>query len=278
MLLLAKLFCKKVVFHIHSSRFYDFFLSDKPVKSFIVHLVFRYSNLVIVLCKDWEIKLIDKFKDITVKTLHNPININEYKNDYSITNEHPELRILFLAFLIEPKGILDIIDLAKLIKKNSINNIHIKIGGKGELEETLVREITRYGLSDILEFCGWADSVKKKELLINADVFFLPSYNEGMPISILEAISSGLPILSTNIAGIPDLVQNNVNGYLLNPGDVKGYYNVLLDWANDKAKLKAMGHESLKIAQNFNSGTIFDQMLALYEMVSKPKEAGACNN
>ena len=71
---------------------------------------------------------------------------------------------------------------------------------------------------------GVLDDIKDK-LLREADVFFLPSYNEGMPMSVLDAMGYGLPVVSTNVGGIPKIVHDEENGYCCEPGDTRQFSN-----------------------------------------------------
>ena len=68
-----------------------------------------------------------------------------------------------------------------------------------------------------MQYTGWVVDDEKKELLENANLFFLPSYNEGMPMAILDAMGYALPIVSTNVGGISKIVKNDYNGYIFNP-------------------------------------------------------------
>ncbi len=264
-LFIGRLFKKKNIIHVHSSNFYDFFIGKNILLSKFCQVVFNYTDLIIVLCKDWEIKIKKKYHLKSVITLHNPIILDKLNNKKYKKNG---LNILFLGFLIKSKGILDIIALIKKLQSTRIKNIKITIAGKGELEQNIVNFCSnKNSLSNYFEFKGWVEGSKKKDLLQSADVFFLPSYNEGMPISILEAMSYNLPIIATKIAGVPELVMDGINGYLFKPGDIEGYYNALLELSKDRSKLLSMGRESLRIVKNFDADIIFDKLLTIYNKI-----------
>ena len=94
------------------------------------------------------------------------------------------------------------------------------IGGNGEIQR-LKELINKHNIEDIVEFLGWISSMEKAIILNSTDVYILPSYNEGLPISILESMSYGKAIISTNVGGIPEIVRNKENGLLINPGELK---------------------------------------------------------
>lgn len=86
------------------------------------------------------------------------------------------------------------------------------------------------------------------DLLGSMDIFCLPSLNEGLPISLIEAMAAGLPVVGTNVEGIRDLIMPNRNGFLVEQGDVEGLKNVLLVLLQDESMRKRMGQESRHLA------------------------------
>ena len=78
---------------------------------------------------------------------------------------------------------------------------------------------------------------EKDRLLRESDIFFLPSYNEGMPMSILDAMGYGLPIVSTDVGGIPKIVHNGENGHVCEPGDVQTFSNALMNILMNRGSL-----------------------------------------
>lgn len=265
--ILSKAFLKKVVFHIHASTFYNFYLSKNIFLRFYINHILKITNLTITLCRDWEYKLKCHYPKIDVRTLHNPINIKT-KGYTKRKKSNDELRVLFLGFLIPSKGILDILRIAKKCYDNDIKNIKFVIAGKGELEEKIKTFIENNSLIDIVRFVGWVSGNQKCELLKTSDIFFLPSYNEGMPISILEAMSYSLPIVSTRISGIPDLVIDEFNGYLFEPGQIDQFYEVIMKMKNNKKLIEKLGHNSFKHVHYFSSDSVFVDLKKIYSEIT----------
>ena len=264
-IILGKLFRKLIILHIHSSNFDDFFVKQGGIRRRYCQTVLGYADLIIVLCDDWMKKLHRHYERLKVLVLPNSIRIEEGKLIQK--KESQTLNVLVLAFLIPSKGIRDILELANRLNADRIGNIKIIMGGKGQLQKEVLDRIREDGLSDLIEFKGWVDGERKEELFRRADVYFLPSYKEGMPVSILEAMSKGLPILSTRIAGIPDLVKDGVNGYLTTPGNVTSFCRILKELSADKKKVHSMGVQSLRLAKNFDAMDIFDDLLRIYGKV-----------
>ncbi len=116
---------------------------------------------------------------------------------------------------MQKKGVYDIIEAAKRIENP---NVVINLYGDGELEifEKLIQE---NNLQDKVKIKGWISGEQKNKAIKESDIYILPSYNEGLPMSILEAMACGLPVISTPIGGIAEAVKDGVNGYLIQPGD-----------------------------------------------------------
>lgn len=107
-------------------------------------------------------------------------------------------------------------------KQELQNRIVLHIGGNGETDR-LLSIIKELGIETLVRFEGWVDKEKKQYLLNLADVYILPSFIEGVPISILEAESYHKPVITTNVGGIPSIVQDRVSGVFVTPGMIKRY-------------------------------------------------------
>lgn len=264
-ILLSKIFNKKIIIHLHASNFYEFFLADNYIRQKYIKYILSKCDKIISLCNDWTQKLYDKYRFNTIVTIANPIDINTVNiEDREIQSNH-KLRVIFVGFIVERKGIKDILTVAKKLKENNITNILIQTGGKGDLTEFLVQQIEENGLQKQLEYIGWLDENNRNKFLLNSDVFFLPSYREGMPISILEAMVHKLPVISTNIAGIPEQVIDGHNGYLFAPGDVDGYYKTFLKLLNNPEHVLELGTNSFTHVKHFYIDRIFNQIINIYK-------------
>ncbi|MCM3116046.1 glycosyltransferase family 4 protein [Neobacillus sp. MER 74] len=174
-------------------------------------------------------------------------------------------QVLFLGVLIKRKGVHDLLNAISLMKKCGINNINFVIAGTGTEEENLKRQCNEMQLCDRVEFAGWTVDQKKIDLLKQSHLLVLPSYNEGLPIAILEAISYGLPVVSTKVGDIASAVVDGKNGYLVEPGDVSGLAKAMSNIVADKEHYKAMVKTSKGLAEDkFSAGKYFDLIKKLY--------------
>ena len=96
--------------------------------------------------------------------------------------------------------------------------------------ERLLTYLADHKLETLVQFEGWVSGEKKHELLSSSDVYILPSYHEGLPISILEAMNYQLPVIATPVGGTAEAVQEGINGFLVTPGDKDALYDRLLQF------------------------------------------------
>ena len=115
------------------------------------------------------------------------------------------------------KGHLYIIEALHRISKEKLKNIHVDFLGEGPQRAVLEELVKQYGLENHIKFYGSVPNVEVYRHLAANNIYILMSQNEGLPISIIEAMRAGLPVISTKIAGIPEIVKDSYNGLLLNP-------------------------------------------------------------
>ena len=211
---LGKTFGKKVIFHVHASRFKDFYNESEKRSKIIENL--KMADCLIVLSESWKKWFIDIgiHKD-NIQILH---NITEYPDIADkVLDENGKVRFLFLGELGDRKGVFDILRGLNNNKEELKGRMELRIGGNTN-EEKLISFINENGLSSFVKFEGWVAGEKKKKLLNWADIYILPSFNEGLPIGILEAMSYKCPIITTAVGGIPEVVVPQINGTLVTPG------------------------------------------------------------
>ncbi len=121
--------------------------------------------------------------------------------------------ILFMGELGSRKGVYDLLQAIKLLGLEK-NRVQVHLCGNGEIEKVKKR-VADLGLEKIVNVPGWVTGQEKKKLLVEAYLYVLPSYHEGLPMSILEAMAASTPVISTPVGGIPDAVRDGYNGFLV---------------------------------------------------------------
>lgn len=165
-----------------------------------------------------------KLKPNYVPIVFNGINISKFdrKNNYNL---HSPCKIIHVGRFQEQKNHMCIVETAKLLKEKNIKFILL---GDGELKKEIEGYAKKEKLDYLFDFVGIVDDVNK--YLYDSDIFILPSKWEGLPISVLEAMSAGLPIIASDVGGVGDLITTNENGILINPNaiELKNAITVLL--------------------------------------------------
>ena len=119
----------------------------------------------------------------------------------------------------------------------------------------------------MISYEGWISGEHKIRLLNQANAYILPSYNEGLPISILEAMSYQLPIISTKVGGIPEIVKDGVNGYLIEPGNKQQLKSAIDKLIFDKSIRVSMGLTSAQMVSGYLPEYVMNQLSEMYHYI-----------
>lgn len=261
---IIKLFNGKVIMHMHGSSSKDFYSNEKFIFKKIRNNFFEKADKVIVLSNSWKEFFSNYIDEDKIIVLNNCVEVPNYnKRDVMGT-----INFLFLGRFGERKGVYDLLDVIRNIKSSGIKkNFHLILGGDGEIDK-VNKLIEEYGIKDVVSNYGWISCDMKIKVLEKSHVFILPSYNEGLPMAILEAMSYSMPIISTNIGGIPECVKNNYNGFLIEPGDKKNLQKSISYFIHNQDEIVNFGRNSYDtVLKEFNQKKIFDSLSSLYEIL-----------
>jgi len=141
----------------------------------------------------------------------------------------------------------------------------LEIYGDGSARAGLEAEAARLGLTT--RFHGFDPDFRSR--LGELDVFVLPTRGDNLPVSILEAMAGGLPVIATRVGGIPEQVEDGATGYLVEPDDVDGLADAIGKLASDPARREAFGRAGAeKLEREFSSASVASRLLELYERVA----------
>ena len=252
---MAKLFGKKTVMHIHAGSFKNYYLAHPRFVSFVL----KRCTRVVALSQEWAVFFAGDVGLDNVQIISNVIAPPEL----NLNRDHDKLHILFLGHLVETKGIFDLLDVAAEHASELRDKIELHVCGAKNEEK--VKDVIAAGkMSDFVKFEGWVKGQKKTDLLNLCDVFILPSYIEGLPLSILESMSYKMAILSTNIGGIPGIVHHGHNGYLFTPGDKAAMLAHILDYADHRSRVVQHGEASASAVSAFLPDAVSESLVAMY--------------
>lgn len=129
-----------------------------------------------------------------------------------------EIHFLFVGWLDEKKGVLDLLTACKQLSLS--RKFRLDLVGEGDVSE-IARDFVRvYGLEGYVRFHGWLRGEQLEQRYRDADVFVLPSFAEGLPNSMIEAMAAKLPVVVTKVGNIPGVIEHGVTGWLVSPKDV----------------------------------------------------------
>jgi glycosyltransferase involved in cell wall biosynthesis len=173
------------------------------------------------------------------------INLDYYKN-----SPLPDNNIfLFVGRLLKDKGVLEYIEAAKIVKKKYRDTGFLLIGPYGSNPLAISKKLFKELISDgIIEHIEWVNDLRA--YYKKCTVFVLPSYHEGMPHSVLEAMATGRPIITTEVPGCRETVIEGVNGFLVPARDINALVNKMIWMIENRRELKKMGQESISICRS----------------------------
>jgi len=168
------------------------------------------------------------------------------------SNETGGQRLLFVGRLSVVKG-LSILFAALKTLRPSFPNLEVRLIGDGPERAKLEDETRSLGIDNIVEFAGYKSQDEVTAALQETDILILPSFAEGLPVVLMEAMASRVPVITTRIAGVPELVEDGVHGFLIPPGDVDAIEHAIRELMGDPAQRASMGEAACgKVTAEFN--------------------------
>jgi glycosyltransferase involved in cell wall biosynthesis len=176
----------------------------------------------------------------------------------------------YVGWLIPIKGVTYLVSAMAKVAEKYPKSLLVLVGkgdDKGEEEIKLKERVASLGLVDKVLFLGWRPDVD--EIMACFDILVLASLNEGMGRVLVEGMAAGLPIVASQVGGIPDLVRNGKNGLLVPPADATSLAKAVCALLKDKEKRKRMGEAGTKICQQYSTEAMVEQIEDLYRELLK---------
>lgn len=199
--------------------------------------------------------------EATIRVLFNPVPAAEFPWSGPRGHKtHPV--VLFMGRVGERKGIFDLIEAWPKVLAQ-VPDARLRVGGDGDLDR-LRKRLGELGIQDSVEVMGWISGNDRLQAYADADVYALPSYAEGLPVSVLEAMASGLAVLSTNIDGTPDAIVEGETGFMHEPGDREAIAAGLIRLLSDVDLRDRLGAGSRARVEQVFDGEILSRTLVGY--------------
>lgn len=256
---------KKIILHIHGAEYLLFYNKLSKKRKAIVNDIWAKSDLVIALSEQWKEKFGEIFKNSNIIVIHNGIDTEQYKCALCDITKYQN-HFLFLGRLGKRKGAYDIIKAVYVIRDN-YPQIKVYMAGDGEICK-VKEEIEKAGLDEQIKVVGWVDFNKKIELLKKSSTVLLPSYNEGLPMTILEGMAAGKVIISTEVGGIPEVVKSGENGILIKPGDIDSLSNAICKVMDDNSFIQICSkNNTCKINRTYSMKIMHEKIAEAFILV-----------
>ena len=266
-LLVARLFnCKRLVF------FRGWSLSDSVTSGFVFQCIFKLcyksshgfcvlANDVSNKLKEWQVSG-TVFKQTTVVD-ENLLELELATSPEKKVKRIHALNLLFLSRVEKEKGIFELVNSLKILNEQ-MYDVHLTIAGAGSQIQNLKNEVIKSGIEEIVTFVGFVEGDKKRELLKNSDVFCLPSYTEGMPNSVLEAMCFGMPIIATPTGALKDIVTEET-GILVPIKSIYPLVDAIKKFTNKSLLLKISEYNKIKAADLYLSSSVSQRLINVYK-------------
>jgi glycosyltransferase involved in cell wall biosynthesis len=200
-----------VIFHMHGAEFIAYWRRGGPLRRAAIRQVLTRSETVVALSESWRTDLLAIAPRAHIVVIPNPVEIQAVASHFRRPG-----RLLFLGRIGERKGSYDLLEALALLKPRH-PNIELMCGGDGELDR-FSAQARALDVAGQVRLLGWVRGAAKRRHFARASIFVLPSHFEGLPMALLEAMSSGIAVISTPVGGIPELVRDEVDGLLVPPG------------------------------------------------------------
>jgi glycosyltransferase involved in cell wall biosynthesis len=215
----TSVFCRKIVIlHNHAGDFFSFYQSRPNIIKLLIRRTYGLAHACIVLSKSFEELFYNSLgRNIRSVVLRNPSPVKIPSIPNSDIRKESTVNVLYMNHLQEKKGVYDLLDIIPRLLR-SYPNIYFVIAGDGEIAE-VSKIVESNGWNAHVAILGWIDGERKIDVLRNTDIFVLPSYHEGLPMALLEAMTFGIAPVVTDVGGIPEVIRDGKNGLLVKAGD-----------------------------------------------------------
>jgi glycosyltransferase involved in cell wall biosynthesis len=265
--LAGKTLGRRVVLHVHAASFDELYGERTRFTQRYTRAVMGLADAVIAVSTEWRGYLERIVPIDRIFAFRNCIAVDALPS--RIPDEATAgVKALFLGSIGVRKGAIDLLEAVSRLESGGCP-FELWIAGGEEKEGDLLRLRTRLEelhLEDVCRLVGEVRGAEKARLLEEADLFVLPSYHEGLPMAILEAMAAGLAVIATPVGGIPEVVREGHNGFLVAPGDVEALAERLTFLVRDRDLREVMGRRSREIAEReLDVKPYVERLVSLYE-------------
>lgn len=251
------------IVHLHGSDLMEFYSRGTRWRRHWMRFLFRHSFRVIALSEEWKEWVRSVEPGAKVEVIFNSLPRQTGRG--SRASFGPTPTVLFLGGIGKRKGAFDLLRAFAAVKA-TVPQARLVLAGNGDTER-LLAEAEALDVRDAIDCVGWIDGEHKSRLMNECWVFALPSYREGLPMAIIEAMAFSRAIVSCPVGGIPHAVQHEQTGFLIQPGDVSELARSLSRILSNRDTAERLGRAGrLAFEKKFSHDTTLPQVLSLYRL------------
>jgi len=256
----------RVVWHVHGGHFEQFSTHLRAAGRWWLRRTLGLGSATIVLSDEW-VKRLHGFADqVCWRVVANGVPVPSVES----RPVGPVPHFLFMGNLGSAKGPQDLIAAVGLARQSDLRGTVSLAGLETEpgQRNLLQARITECGCGSQVRLLGSVAGREKETVLTGSDCFVLPSYAEGLPMAMLEAMAHGMPVIATRVGAIPEVVTDGVEGFLIEPGDVAALADRLVQMERDPSLRHRMGVAARKrVEQGYSIDTMVERLMAVYKEV-----------
>lgn len=256
---------KPYILHAHGAEFHEYFPTQSPLLQKHIIRMLHGARRLLVLSSSWQQYYLDTFKLPENKTVVLP-NAIELPATLPNRAHRDTVTLSFLGRMEERKGHLRVLHALRSLPEDVLQKVRLVMAGDGDVKGTR-HEVSHLGLEKHVTVMDWVSAQQRNILLASADVFVLPSLNEGLPMSVLEAMSWGLPVITSPVGGIPEIVRDGFNGLLVPPTDIPALANAMQTLIEDEALRLQMGANARASVEHLDIRLYWEKLYDIYRSV-----------
>lgn len=269
---LLKIINKKKILHIHGAEFKKFYFSRNIFQKRLIINILESCDSLIVLSNQWKEFFNSIAPKVKKEVVANSVTMPKSKINDSLINIDfsGTINILFLGGLTARKGIIELINVIPIIIAKKAGIRFTIAGFPLSSEKKLLEELKNKSMDPNLKMfvdlkINFPES-EKKNLYKTSDIFILQSYDEGLPFTILEAMSFGLPVITTPVGAISEFIEDGKNGFLIQPGDVDALSEKIIYLIEHPEICEMMGKNNIKkIYEEFSHDKMIEKVDKIYK-------------
>jgi glycosyltransferase involved in cell wall biosynthesis len=274
-MLLAKWFRAKVIMHIRGGRFEEFLRNAGRFGGTLARSALRWADRVIALNQDWAERIAKLEPRARISVVQNGVVVPARLRQQHSTKK---IGVVFVGNLRREKGVDDLLSAVAELPKTIRATCCLRLVGPDPYDrlDELQQMTRRLGIEDTVEFCGTLSRDDTNQIMARSEIFVLPSYAEGFPNALLEAMACGLPSIACDVGAIPDVIEDGVNGFMLRPGDRARLSECLKQLIRDPDLRKKFGRAARKkVRREFDQDRVVDLLDRLYREMLHPAGGAA---